>query len=193
MNHTQCVHTRILSIRRNCGTVGAELVQRALQSHRRQLAEPQHAIDVDRVVDPHPLLLHLRVVVGGLVRRHVRPHLQAANRHIPARGAAHRDRQTDRRREGQRLHRQGRGLHVPAQERRGDAGRHHPPGGCSHKRVAQSAGGRLAETGIRAEGACLPASVGPLDHPNHPRPPHCARSISARLSSPRPRRHPPAL
>jgi undecaprenyl diphosphate synthase len=30
------------------------------------------------------------------------------------------------------------------------------------KRVAQSAGGRLAETGMRAEGECLPASVGPL-------------------------------
>jgi hypothetical protein len=29
-------------------------------------------------------------------------------------------------------------------------------------RVAQAAGGRLAETGIRAGGACLPASVGPL-------------------------------
>jgi undecaprenyl diphosphate synthase len=30
------------------------------------------------------------------------------------------------------------------------------------KRVAQSAEGRLAETGMRAEGECLPASVGPL-------------------------------
>jgi len=29
--------------------------------------------------------------------------------------------------------------------------------------VAQPAGGRLAETGMRAEGECLPASVGPLD------------------------------
>ena len=32
------------------------------------------------------------------------------------------------------------------------------------KRMAQSAAGRLAETGIRAEGACHPASVGPLDN-----------------------------
>jgi undecaprenyl diphosphate synthase len=32
----------------------------------------------------------------------------------------------------------------------------------SAKRVAQSAEGRLAETGTRAEGECLPASVGPL-------------------------------
>jgi predicted RNA-binding protein YlxR (DUF448 family) len=32
----------------------------------------------------------------------------------------------------------------------------------STKRVAQSAEGRLAETGTRAEGACHPASVGPL-------------------------------
>jgi predicted RNA-binding protein YlxR (DUF448 family) len=32
----------------------------------------------------------------------------------------------------------------------------------SIKRVAQSAEGRLAETGTRAEGECLPASVGPL-------------------------------
>jgi 2-hydroxychromene-2-carboxylate isomerase len=30
------------------------------------------------------------------------------------------------------------------------------------ERVAQSAAGRLAETGMRAEGECLPASVGPL-------------------------------
>jgi hypothetical protein len=31
--------------------------------------------------------------------------------------------------------------------------------------VAQSAEGRLAETGMRAKGECLPASVGPLDFP----------------------------
>ena len=31
-----------------------------------------------------------------------------------------------------------------------------------HKRVAQPAAGRLAETGTRAGGACLPASAGPL-------------------------------
>ncbi len=35
------------------------------------------------------------------------------------------------------------------------------------QRVAQAAEGRLAETGTRAEGACLPASVGPLDIPDH--------------------------
>jgi hypothetical protein len=29
-------------------------------------------------------------------------------------------------------------------------------------RVAQTAAGLLAETGMRAEGECLPASVGPL-------------------------------
>jgi predicted RNA-binding protein YlxR (DUF448 family) len=32
----------------------------------------------------------------------------------------------------------------------------------SVKKVAQPTEGRLAETGIRAEGACHPASVGPL-------------------------------
>jgi hypothetical protein len=34
--------------------------------------------------------------------------------------------------------------------------------GHQPKRGAQPAGGRLAETGMRAAGECLPASVGPL-------------------------------
>ena len=58
----------------------------------RQLAEPDRAVDPDRIGHAHPRAQALGIVVGHLVRRDVRPHLQRAHRRRPARASAARPR-----------------------------------------------------------------------------------------------------
>src|SRR3712207_8813445 len=48
----------------------------ALESQRRLLAEPDHAVGADRVVDAQPPAQALRVVVGHVEVGEVGPHLQ---------------------------------------------------------------------------------------------------------------------
>ena len=51
----------------------------ALQAQRRRHAEAEHPVDRDRVVDAHPRLEPLGVVVGHLVGGQVGPHVQRAD------------------------------------------------------------------------------------------------------------------
>ena len=52
-----------------------------------QLAEPEHAVDADRVADPQPPPQPLRVVVGQLVDDREGPHLQREQRRVARLGA----------------------------------------------------------------------------------------------------------
>ena len=79
--------------------------ERPLEAHGRRHAEPDHRVDVDRIVDPDPLGQAVRVVVRHLVRRQVRPHVQRADACLAQPPARHRDAQRDRGERGAREHR----------------------------------------------------------------------------------------
>ena len=70
MNHIQWVHTSTRSSTRQLGApLRARARERALQAQRRQLAQPEHAVDVDRVVDVHAPLPAPRRRRGAPCRR----------------------------------------------------------------------------------------------------------------------------
>ena len=54
VNQLQCAHTSTRSSAAPLGPVGPAARERALQARARQLAEPEHPVGDDRVVDVHP-------------------------------------------------------------------------------------------------------------------------------------------
>ncbi len=103
--------------------------ERALQPQAGQLAEPDRAVDPDRIGHAHPRAQALGIVVGHLVRRDVGPHLQRAHRDVPRARARHGDAQRQRRGGRRRGHQRGRDAGPAAGERNGRADGHHPPRG----------------------------------------------------------------
>ena len=105
--------------------------QAPLQPQRRRLAQAEHAVDRDRVADAGAGHQPVRVVVGHLVGRDVRPHVQCAHRHVPGDRASRRDAERGRGDSGGSEDRGWGQGHPSPERRRSHACGYQGPGGCS--------------------------------------------------------------
>ena len=112
---------------------GIDAREGPLQAQRRQLAQADDPVDVDRVVDMYASGLDLLVVVRGLVCRDVRPHLQAAHGDVARTRPRQRHAQSNRAGKRDRLRQDGVRSQPLSGDRRRNARRDDSPGGRSNR------------------------------------------------------------